>query len=557
MAKMFPSVLPKEVLQDPKRSSEVLVYNKLAEQLDDTYYIFYSSPWLGTMPDGREIDGEADFMIAHAQKGILIIEVKGGLVKIDSDNNWTSTDRHNITYNIKNPVQQASKSKYNILEKLKKSPRWSPRFISATHGVILPHSARYPRDLRPDMPLKIFAFDEDMKYLDTWVESRFVSNEDSDNEKGITIQPLGSDGLNALEHMIASKITMRVRLSTTVHEDLKDIQLKTDEQILILGDLEENNRQAIAGAAGTGKTVLAIEKAIMLAEEGKRSLLLCFNRPLSQYLMEVVKGYQLITAMNFHQFVRSVATDAGIDIETEDLEDLTEDLVDNFVDSEKEEFDAVIIDEGQDFEDEWLDSLEVVVKDGENGVLYIFFDDNQNVKFSNSEYINKLPLNKYRLSRNFRNTKQIFRQAEKYYDGGHVKPIGPEGNKIHWNEIKNENEMKGRLAERFSTLITSEGIDEGDVVVLTPDSKVLEKYFDKQKLRLGKYPAVKAENRCTDKPVIDTIRRFKGLESPIIFLVLDGTTFEHAELLYTGLTRAQAAVEIFASERIIHMMNQS
>ena len=80
MAKMFPQQLPKDVLDDKRRSSEVQVYNALSEQLDDNYHVFYSSPWLGTNTDGSEIDGEADFLIAHAEKGILSVEVKGGVV---------------------------------------------------------------------------------------------------------------------------------------------------------------------------------------------------------------------------------------------------------------------------------------------------------------------------------------------------------------------------------------------------------------------------------------------------------------------------------------------
>ena len=63
MAKMFPQQLPKDVLDDKRRSSEVQVYNALSEQLDDNYHVFYSSPWLGTNTDGSEIDGEADFFL--------------------------------------------------------------------------------------------------------------------------------------------------------------------------------------------------------------------------------------------------------------------------------------------------------------------------------------------------------------------------------------------------------------------------------------------------------------------------------------------------------------
>ncbi len=280
MAKMFPELLPDEVLKNKSRSSEVEVYNALKHQLDDEHYVFYSSPWLGIMPDGREIDGESDFLIAHAEKGMISVEVKGGRVKIDENDSWTSTDRYGITRNIKNPVEQARSSKHNLLSKLKDSHLWQSRFICVRHGVILPHVARPSRDFRPDMPLKLFAFDSDMKHLNRWVDARFGSL-----ESDISENPLGTDGIYALQDMLAREIKLHVRLGTNVNQDLKEIKLKTDDQIFILREMEANHRMAIAGAAGTGKTVLALEKAIMLAEQEKRVLLLCYNRPLGLLLL--------------------------------------------------------------------------------------------------------------------------------------------------------------------------------------------------------------------------------------------------------------------------------
>src|SRR4051812_3282124 len=107
MATIFPAELPGSILGDPLRSAEVEVYNALRDLLPAEYHVFYSSPWLGTDAEGREIDGEADFIVAHAETGLLFIEVKGGVIAVDHNNLWTSTDRHQITRRIKNPVLQA------------------------------------------------------------------------------------------------------------------------------------------------------------------------------------------------------------------------------------------------------------------------------------------------------------------------------------------------------------------------------------------------------------------------------------------------------------------
>lgn len=548
MAIMFPEELPREVLEDSRRSTEVKVYNALRGQLDDLYHVFYSSPWLGTNSDGSEIDGEADFLVAHAEKGILSIEVKGGIVEIDNNDQWTSIDRHRFKRNIKNPVNQARSSKYQLLEKLKESPHWQRRFICARHGVILPHSVRPGRDFRPDMPLKLFAFDKDMDHLDAWVAARMTSVE---NEEG-RVKPLGSDGLHALDDMLARKIKLRVRLSTNVNQDLKDIQLRTDDQIFIIREMEDNNRMAIAGAAGTGKTILAIEKSLMLAEDGKRVLLLCFNRPLGGYLKQKLTGAPTVTATHFHQYCRDVAKAAGVNTEEFSQAELTEDLVDHFIEAGLEEYDAVIVDEGQDFTDDWLIALEVVVKEGEEGVLHIFYDDNQNVMNTSASYIKGLPLAKYRLTRNFRNTRAIFEKAEHYYKGSHVRPIGPGGAEPVLTTVTDNTELKAKLAERVGSLIHSEGIAPGDIAILFPDTQAASILRDDKGYRVGRNRASDAEQRNVEQVCVDTIRRFKGLESPVILLVANGDTASIDELLYVGMTRAQAVLEVFGPGHVIN-----
>ena len=58
----------------------------------------------------------------------------------------------------------------------------------------------------------------------------------------------------------------------------------TEEQSRILEETEYDKRKIFLGGAGTGKTFLAMEKARMLAEEGKRVLLTCFNINLARYV---------------------------------------------------------------------------------------------------------------------------------------------------------------------------------------------------------------------------------------------------------------------------------
>ena len=173
------------------------MFRRLEVVLDDSFVVFYSRPWLGLKPDGEEIDGECDFIVAHAALGMLTLEVKGGAVAYDArTDRWTSRDRWQVTHNIKNPVQQARNAKHELLRSLHASARWKARRIRARHGVVLPHSSAPPGDLGADMPQRIFCFSETFEdgFRD-WILGRFG---DAPPGEGRT-REMGPDGLQVEE----------------------------------------------------------------------------------------------------------------------------------------------------------------------------------------------------------------------------------------------------------------------------------------------------------------------------------------------------------------------
>jgi hypothetical protein len=75
MARMIPDVDPATV----EHSSEEPVYRALRDQLPDEYMILHSYPWLRPWRgEGALAEGEADFVVLHPEKGLLVLEVKGG-----------------------------------------------------------------------------------------------------------------------------------------------------------------------------------------------------------------------------------------------------------------------------------------------------------------------------------------------------------------------------------------------------------------------------------------------------------------------------------------------
>jgi hypothetical protein len=102
MAQMIPPEIPQRIRDDPRRTAEIRVYEALRRQLPDDFRVYYSRPWRARLPDGAVLDGEADFVIASSEWGILVVEVKGGRIDRDgATDHWTSTDRNQRTHDIR------------------------------------------------------------------------------------------------------------------------------------------------------------------------------------------------------------------------------------------------------------------------------------------------------------------------------------------------------------------------------------------------------------------------------------------------------------------------
>lgn len=123
MARLFPERLPLSVRNELLRAAECSVYEKLSA-FPDSFTVFYNVSWLGRSDAGAQ-DGEADFVVAHPERGLLVLEVKGSGIAYDAlSGKWTSTNRLGETVAIKDPVEQTRCSKHALLRTLQDMPGW-------------------------------------------------------------------------------------------------------------------------------------------------------------------------------------------------------------------------------------------------------------------------------------------------------------------------------------------------------------------------------------------------------------------------------------------------
>ncbi len=555
MAVMWPRSLPPDVVNDTHRSAECEVYRKFESELAEPYVVFYSKPWLGLTHKGEEIDGECDFVVAHAEHGLLAIEVKGGAIAYDPANElWTSRDRKYTTHVVKNPVTQARRSKHEIVTRLRSSPDWTPRRIRARHAVVLPHSAAPSQDLGTDMPRSLFCFAEEFRHaFDHWVRERLGSASADDRHD----LPLGHDGLQALEKMLASPFQLRTPLGLALSRDDMELQTLTRQQFHILGMLEKVERAAINGAAGTGKTVLAMEEARRCAASGLKTLFVCFNRGLAASAREKLSDCPDITVTTFHELCEIICGRAGITLPSTEPnaalfeEEMPELLIQAFESRPDERFDAVIADEGQDFMPLWWLAIDPGHGPGRKR-FRIFFDVNQRVYGRASSIPQDVELIEITLRQNLRNTRRIHDLVRRYYVGHEIEAIGPEGNDVRWIKSKSEDGIAKIVGDLVVRLVSQEMILPDDIAVLLPSLGFLEKNTPEQ--YFGAIPCARCDAAEGSGVTVDSIRRFKGLERQTVILIANDNVLSADELLYVGLSRARTQLIIVGTAEILERM---
>lgn len=550
MAVLWPRKLPPSVLDDRRRQAEVRVYNRLAEVLEDGFHVFYSSPWLGTDESGNEKDGECDFLVAHPEHGILALEVKGGEISYDpTESQWRSRGEGGFVHRIKDPVHQARRAKHEILERLKASSKWQTRRIHAAHGVVFPAAAAPPRDLGADRPARIFCCSRQLHAgLREWIAERMNEGRRPDDCKA-----LGRDGIAVLEREFAQPFTLSFRIGAALADADAEFRVLEPAQFHVLGAITDVPRALVRGGAGTGKTVLAIEEAVRSAAAGKRTLLTCHSRPLALSLERKLKDVQNLTIAGFHSLCGRMARQAEIAVPKGGPEqELYDTVLPNVLCQSMEavpslKWDTIIVDEGQDFHPDWWIAIESCLKN--DAKLRVFMDSNQNVYGHSELAVKDLKTIPIRLVRNLRNTRRIHDAASVHYSGPEIAADGPDGLEVSWLQGETVESKIDAAYKELRRLVFSEDVAPGDVAVLVNGQTGRNSFLGK--CTGTSIPITDAEEMALEDVVVDTVRRFKGLERPAVIFVMTGDEMERRELAYVALSRARMFLCVVASQNEI------
>lgn len=537
MAYIFPQ---KEDLSEVP-FSEVRVY-ELLEKLDKSFYVFHSVQWVKRTNKWKSTWKENDFLILNKNLGGLVLEVKGGEIECHGGvfHQINSETREVSVLNPekkKDPLSQAIDGIYHYRKLLDEiSFDLSDRFpIEAAVWF----STSKIKSIMPNFPLKYREIDGAVLGDEDFSKGSQAIYDVFDFYQNKRKTNISDEEFQKILDLIAADFEL-ITAPAAHRGELDRAFLKlTNEQTGLLDYIAEQKSATIQGVAGTGKTLIAKEAARRFGLEGNRVLFLCFNRFLYVDLLHRYP-YENVTYYNIHTFISHYHT--GCDTSTAELR-VAELLK---IDWDELEFDDVIIDEAQDFDNREILYFKDLVE-LRDGHFFVFYDKNQLLTTREVPAWIRESECKLLLTKNCRNTKEIALTANNVIDVElNQKTMMVSGEQTSISFVRGESiPILGRLLK----ILTGDyyGYEYSDIVILS-----LKKESDsimKNVNRIAGIPILR--ERSNSAVFFTTSKKFKGLESRVIIIVdIDETCFRDEEKkrnFYVACSRATQKLSLFVN----------
>jgi hypothetical protein len=433
-----------ETIRSSATTGERLFFRTLKTFLPDDYIVYYEPDIQGRRPD---------FVIIGPDLGIVVIEVKdytkNTLLQINHDE-WHIVTTSGDQAVIKSPMKQARDNMFHVVDTLKKDKsliqldgkyKFQLKFPYG-HGVVF--TRLYTKDfvqeglysvIEPSLCFTRDEIDPDKEGFSEEVLMEKILN--------MFVVPfrlkesLSLEDINAIRYHLFPEVRISAEYKPPVpYQDqlllsLHDIKTMDLHQENLAKQIGDRNR-LIRGVAGSGKTIILASRAKMLSKQNPewKILILCYNISLSNAIQQMIHHMlnepedlfdfdpnaitvknENIIVRNFHSWLKN-----DLRIREQQLPDIIEKLERN--EAILPTYDAVLIDEGQDFEADWLRLVSLLINADTQSLLLVE-DRAQTIYQRKRSYLEDTGLS-FRgrskvLSINYRNTQQIVKFAWEFY----------------------------------------------------------------------------------------------------------------------------------------------
>jgi hypothetical protein len=557
---------------------------RLEQKLDDDYLLWYD------VPVGPK-QSHPDFVIIHPRRGLLILETKDwrlDTIRKADKQAWEIVPDGQLKVVI-NPIAQARHCAIQVVNALEgdaqlrqaDGPHQGKLAFPWGHGIVFTNITRKQftdaglhNVIEPHLAI---CKDEMTESVDA----------DSFQRRLWEMFPHSFGGAMSLPQLDRVRWIMfpQIRVPTQgalfqqeeSEAELPDIMRVMDLQQEQLARSLGDGHRVIHGVAGSGKTMILGYRAEQLAKAAsaaKPVLILCYNEPLAVKLAAVMEAKGLadrVHARNFHKWCRQQLVTYGQTLPAQGPR-MFDEMVDNVIRGVERtqipsgQYRAILIDEGHDFQPEWLKLVTQMV-DPETNSLLLLYDDAQSIyerKRSKQFSFKSLGVQAQGrttiLKINYRNTRQILQTAnviaaelltpdDKDDDGiPLLRPVscGRDGEAPMVIRLPSLRDEARKVADQFAAA-HQEGHAWGDMAVICRHYEEMDacaKAFEYSKLPHQVRRKSGSFNPGADTIKVLTMHACKGLEFPVVALVGAGQMpgeeepQDEARLFYVGATRA-------------------
>jgi hypothetical protein len=565
-------MIPSEIDEQTLSAAERRIFNLLKVDPDTREWTALHSLGLARRLNGPF--GEIDFVILVPGHGIICLEVKGGRISC-RDGIWRSQNRYGVASVLKkSPFMQARDGMFALKEAIRQKfgGESSEGNCPIGFAVAFPDIACVPEN--PEFDRRDVIDTEDLRTPISGLIMRVIAHQFPAFARSNARFPAPPQTLARIKSFLRPDFDLVIARFTQIQRTEEKIIRLTDEQFSRLDELDENPRCFFEGAAGTGKTMLALEFSQRMARHGHRTLLLCFNRILGQWFVEQVNQPNDTTLLvgSFHAVLneRILASSFASDFKEESGQNNLETLFGKTmpfygelaVDELKDQFDVVVLDEAQDLCIEaYLDVVDRWLVGGLAGGRWALFGDfTRQALFGipgrGPETVSRRckHFTRAKLFQNCRNTRRIASETA-FLSGFDKLPYAAmqaEGPPVEYHYWKNRKHQRD-LIEKIVEGLLGGGVLPEDIVLLGP--KKQENSALAGVAHIGETALVDVTRgrafRQSGSISYSTIHAFKGMESAVILIldIDDVDADEPQAALYVGMSRARSNLIMLISEK--------
>lgn len=581
MDRIYPAWTDLQKLKTPLTDGESALAKFLDENLPIGWEI-YVQPYLnGDRPD---------IVILHPNIGMMIFEVKDWVLelymskkqeKIDKKTNkkieWYQSfvkDKNGEWQKIPNPIKQIERYRNNLL-----------LYLPQLAGAIDDNQNRLAI-LKVGIYFHESLTDKAREFIPNYKEKHclvFGFNDlKSDNIKEIV--PDYNRGKSAfMDEFWAENIRFWLKPPYHSVEQGQPIVLSSEQKRHI--EPSPNQHQRLRGVAGSGKTLVIAQRAANLASIGKKVLIVTYNITLWHHIRDNISrarynfSWEQFEFNHFHGFCKNYLYENDISFPESDgdtneffdtvIPELIINSMQNKQNKNNRKYDAILIDEGQDYTKRYYEMLCLFLSD--NDEILLVADEKQNIYSRELSWLESMQGTKFRgrwreLKQSYRLPYPILKEANRFAknflpDTGLI-PEPTEGGlfdpHLLWRNLDNKSLPVERIHKAFEWLTKKQSISPSDIVILLPTHKEgleAKKYFEDKNIKINDVFEEKKGNKShkysfwmgDSRLKMSTIHSFKGWELKNVIVVTphndDYPNIDY--LMYIAITRTMENLIVF------------